>query len=318
MEIRSSKFPAIAVVGHLVKDEIVTTDGRAIISLGGTAYNLAALAAVQKTGIIYPLCRIGNDIDDLARELFAISPLIDPMNVSLTRRPNVVNRLVYCPDGSRKEWNSGRQTPLRLVASLHKCDAVLLNFISGRDLKLGELLSFRKRFRRLIYCDFHSLSLGYGPKRLRFPRYHPRWRDYLSAADIIQMNITELSTIARKPLTDRRAIFEACGLLHQAGPKIAVITADRDGAMISIARQERFYHVPANTKGKEIDFTGCGDTLSAIFLHSYLHSGDPVGSLEIANGYAAAKATFSGIAGFDRIDSIISEIGFFARAGRIF
>jgi hypothetical protein len=317
MNAHSSRYPAVAVVGHLVKDEILTLGGEEHISLGGIAYNLAALAAIQKTGTIHPVCRIGNDIDDLASALFGLSPLIDPSNVSRIGRPNVVNRLVYCPDGSREEWNSGKHAPLRLNPALHDCDAILLNFISGSDIRLGDLLSFRKRFSRLIYCDFHSLSLGYGTDHHRFHRYHPRWRDYLSAADIVQMNIFELSTIARRALPDTESVFESCALLHGAGPKIAVITTGRDGMMLSISPQGYFYHVPAISVGNEVDATGCGDTVSAAFLYSYLKSNDAIEALEMANWHAAAKATFSGISGFKEIDSVLSKIGPPAKAIRV-
>jgi hypothetical protein len=313
---RSAKFPVVAVIGHLVKDEILTLDGRSCSSLGGTAYNLAALAAIQKTGIIYPVCRFGNDIEKKFSELIGLSPLIDVSLVKRIRRPNVVNRLVYCSDGSREEWNSRRQSALKFELALDKCDAILLNFISGRDVKLRDFLAFRKRFRGLIYCDYHSLSLGYGPDRRRIRRYHPRWRDYISATDIIQMNIFELSTIAGINLKDKRDVFKACEFLHKTGPEIVIITSGREGVMMSISG--RFYHVPAIRIGKEMDATGCGDTLSASFLQSHLLGKKPIESLEYANLYAAAKATFSGLMDFGRIDSIIAKIGPRTKAVRIF
>jgi hypothetical protein len=312
------KSPAIAVIGHLVKDEIVTIDGKSRISLGGTAYNLAALSAIQETGKIYPVCRIGLDIKKMTDHLFGLSIKFDLSGVCYARRPNAVHRLTYRLDGSRDEWNSGKQMPLSMDSVLDKCDAVMLNFISGNDVRLNDLFEFRKRYYGLIYCDFHSLSLGYGADHRRFLRHHRRWREYVSMADIIQMNIVELSSIVGRSLDSRKAAMKALTLLHQAGPDVAIVTAGRDGIVFSQRSEKRIYHIPAVSIGREVDATGCGDTLSASFLYHYLSSGDIIKSLETANRYAAAKATFSGIDCFGKIDKIIENIGPPTTAERVF
>jgi sugar/nucleoside kinase (ribokinase family) len=309
MSTRLSGNPVIAVIGHLVKDEIKTLDGRMSVGIGGTAYNLAALAAVQMQGKIYPVCRIGHDIKSLSDELFRLSPRFDLSRASHVSRPTAIHRLTYKPDGSRGEWNSGKQKPLELDSSLLSCDALLLNFISGNDVKLSELQALRKRYRGLIYCDYHSLSLGLGRDKMRFIRYHPRWRDYLSVVDIIQMNLVELSSIFRKKLDSGKAVLEAFELLHRAGPQIAIITAGRDGVILSHRPKGRYYRIPAVKITKEVDATGCGDTLSSSFLYYYLISGNILDSLETANHYASAKATFSGFEGFANIEKIKSKIG---------
>ncbi len=317
MKVASVEHPAIAVVGHLVKDEIKTLSGRTIISLGGTAYNLAALGAIQEAGRICPVCRVGTDIMPLMDELFRSSPRFDLSGISWLRRPNVINRLHYRPDGSRQEWNSRVSAPLRLGRGLLGCDAILLNFISGHDVTLGDLNGFRKRFSGLIYCDYHSLALGHLPNHLRFERYHPRWRDYLSCIDIIQMNLAELSTISRKALGDLKSIHEFCRQLLEAGPEIAIITLGRDGVVVADRDSRLGYYLPAVTIGREVDATGCGDTISSAFLYYFLATENPVKSLEKANRYAAAKATFSGLSGFRDIKNILSRIGPVTRARRI-
>jgi hypothetical protein len=309
MSSNSPNFPVIAVVGHLVKDEIKTLDGKTCVSLGGTAYNLAALSAIQKTGRIYPVCRLGIDVKALSEKLFGSSPLFDFDGVIYSRRPNAAHLLTCRVDGGRDEWNSGKQSPLALGSALEKCDAILLNFISGSDVKLSELHSFRKRYKGLIYCDYHSLSLGFDSNKRRFLRHHPRWRDYLAAVDIIQMNQNELATIIGKALDSRGAVIDAFSMLHEAGPRIAIITAGRDGAILSQRPEGRIYHVAGIPVSKEIDPTGCGDTLSATFLYQYLTLGNPIKALEIANQHAAAKATFSGIEGFVKLNDILTRFG---------
>jgi hypothetical protein len=316
MRIERIDSPAIAVVGHLVRDEIVSSDGVVKIALGGTAYNLRTLAAIMDKGKILPVCRIGRDITGPASELFASSDLFDNTGVQYARRPNVIHRLIYSADGSRREWNSGRQSPLDFETICKKADAVLLNFISGNDVRLKDLKSFKSNYRGLVYGDYHSLSLGFGSDQIRYYRHHPRWREYLACIDMIQMNVAELATICQHKLDDIQTIKDACLNLHTGGPKVIIITMGSKGVMVSEQKDQRFWRIPAMEIPEEIDPTGCGDTLSATFVFNYLRSGDLVRSVEIANRCAGAKATFSGLDGYAKMRQIIDAIGPRKRAAR--
>jgi len=301
--------PVIAVVGHLVKDEIVSPDHDMKVSLGGTAYSLAALGAIVGMGRILPICRIGRDIEPMVRAAFGHNRNLDFAGMKFTNKPNVVNRLVYGNHGARMEQNSAIASPLKLTGIDRRVDAVLLNFISGRDVKLHDLRAFRARYRGLIYCDYHSLSLGHDKNLRRYYRLHPRYKEYIGAADIVQMNLAELASIYRMPSTGMSAVARACRRLHEIGVRVAIITAGPDGVMLSESKTGDFYHIPAVRIRRQVDPTGCGDTLGAAFLYNYLRTGDLIGSLEIANQYAAAKATFSGLEGFARLGDIIRHIG---------
>jgi sugar/nucleoside kinase (ribokinase family) len=123
------------------------------------------------------------------------------------------------------------------------------------------------------------------------------------------MNQSELTSIIGKSLDSRTAVIGAFAMLHDAGPRIAIITAGRDGAILSQRPEGGIYHIPAVHIAREIDSTGCGDTLSASFLYSYLTLGNAIKALEIANHYAAAKTTFSGLAGFANLNEILPRIG---------
>ncbi len=303
----SSSNPAIAVVGHLVKDEIVTPSGKIAYALGGTAYNLAALAAVQRQGRILPACRIGYDIRDISRSLFGRSPLFDLSAMRLSNRLQCVHRLEYRPDGSREEWNSGRQDPLELGPEVVKTDAILMNFISGNDVVLGHFEAFRRRYRGLIYVDYHSLSLGM-KDNIRYLRRHPRWRDYLALADVVQMNISELRSIFNAPFNDDGQVIEACREISALGPEAVIITRGRDG-VVAVRKEGEALRVPATRIPCEVDPTGCGDTLSATLISCLASTDDLVASLEKACHYAAAKATFSGLDGFVRLDDILACLG---------
>jgi len=304
-----AKEPTIAVVGHLVKDEIITPNGTLKESLGGIAYSLTALGSLLKRGKIFPICKIGRDIENLVRADFGGYPKIDFSGAKITAWPTVVNRLVYAADGNREESNSRIAAPLKLNGIDNEIDAVLLNFISGKDVKLPDLKNFKNNYKGLIYCDYHSLSLGYDKKKRRYYRLHPRFKEYIGLVDIVQMNMAELASIYRMPLFDTSAIARACRRLHETGVEAAIVTAGAEGVFLSNSENGHFYHIPAIRIRHEVDPTGCGDTLGAAFLYRFLQTGELVKSLEIANLYAAAKVTFSGLRGFEKLGAIVDSIG---------
>lgn len=308
---------AISVIGHLVRDEIVRPDGRTTSALGGIAYNIAALCAIMDREEVRPVCRIGHDIETDVLAAFGWSKSFNPSGIGHTRLPNVVNKLVYRGGSHREEWNSRKPAPLRLNRSCLESDAVLVNFISGNDIRLKDLRAFRRRYKGLIFCDFHSLSLGRDSNGKRYYRRHPRWREYVAAADIVQMNLAELSTIYPGELGNPSEIAVACRILHDCGPKAAIVTAGDKGLVFSESVSGRAFHIPAINLGAAVDPTGCGDTLAAAFIYHFVKTGSGVKSLEIANRHAAAKATFSGLDGFRRLGEIANRAGISAKAKRL-
>jgi hypothetical protein len=299
----------IAVVGHLVADEIIYHSGEKISAPGGISYNLAALLSIMKEGKIIPLCEIGFDMVDLFEEYFGKHRLVDKSAIRETSLPNVVNRLVYAGDGSREEWNSRIPDRLSLDDITEDLNAVLMNFISGDDLAVEDIENFRERSDCPVFCDYHSLALGRDGEGKRFFRKHPEWERYLAQMDIVQMNIAELATISGVEGLSFGNIIAVCSLIHNLGPEICIITLGRNGLVLSMDKGSSVYHIPPVVVADEVDPTGCGDTLAAVFLHNYLLSGDPLHSAVSGNRYAAAKATFSGLDGFKDMGSIMERIG---------
>jgi adenosine kinase len=300
--------PVIALIGHMCKDELVLPDGSLKYAIGGTAYNLAALAAVMETGKILPVCRLGSDMDALAEPLLALSPLIKRDGILRSKTPNVIHRLEYLPGGDRAEWNSGKQTPLPLGDICLAADAVLLNFISGSDVRLAELRRFKKVYKGLVYSDFHSLSLGYSKDQIRYHRRHPYWRDYIANVDMLQMNIGELRTIFGEALLTAGDVMAVLPELHALGPDVINITLGANGVILSRTEKRIAEHVEGIKIEREVDPTGCGDTYAAVFLCRYLQTGDTLKAATTAVKYAAAKATFSGLDGFRDIKGIASRL----------
>ena len=301
-------FPRIAVVGHLVYDEITLPGGQTTTAPGGISYNIAALTGLMAQGRLLPVCEIGFDIKDLVFETFGSYDVFDESTIKTTSLPNVVNRLVYDDQGNRDEWNSRRPRPLSLDKIPSDIDALLLNFISGNDVTLDELKRFRGRFGGIVYCDFHSLALGHDRARKRYYRKHPDWHEYLSRVDIVQMNKRELSTIVGRQPDNIKQIAADCRILHEAGPETALITMGKGGVLLSIQSGDQAFHIPSLNVPVVVDTTGCGDTLAAAMIYHYIISGDLLQSALKANRYAAAKATFTGLDGFRQIDDILGNI----------
>lgn len=309
METGIPDFPRIAVVGHLVYDEITFPGGEATTALGGISYNIAALAALMAQGKILPVCEIGFDIKDLVFETFGSYEVFDKSAIKMTSLPNVVNRLVYDEKGNRDEWNSRRPPPLSLERVAGDIDALLLNFISGDDVALDELKRFRERFGGIIYCDFHSLALGHDRDGKRYYRKHPDWREYLSLVDMVQMNKAELVTLVGRQTENTGQVAADCRTLHQAGPETALITMGKGGILLSVKSGDQAFHIPSLDVPAVVDTTGCGDTLAAAMIYHYIVSGDLLQAAVKAIRYAAAKATFIGVDGFRRMDEILGNIG---------
>jgi hypothetical protein len=300
--------PRIALIGHMCKDEIISSNGILKAAIGGTAYNLAALASVMTSGRIIPICRLGNDMASLAMPLFSISSRIDTSGILSSPYPNVIHRLTYLPNGERAEWNSGKQTPLPLGKLCLTADAILLNFISGSDVSLSDLTGFNKSYKGTIYSDFHSLSLGYSKDQIRYHRRHPFWREYISNIDMLQMNIGELRTIFGDSIVSPSDVKSVVSQLHALGPSIINITMGSNGVIVSEPSKGILERLKAVKIPREADPTGCGDTFAAVFLCTYLLSQDTLKSARKASLYAAAKATFSGLDGFKDIHAIVQRI----------
>lgn len=301
-------FPRIAIAGHLVYDEITLPDGETTTALGGISYNIAALTSIMAGGRLLTVCEIGVDIKVQVFETFKSYEVFDKSAIRITSLPNVVNRLVYDKQGYRDEWNSRRPKPLSLDGILDDIDALLLNFISGDDVTLDELNRFRKRFEGIVYCDFHSLALGRDRDGKRHYRKHPDWQDYLSYVDMVQMNKAELSTIVGHESAGKSQIAADCKILHEAGPETALITMGKDGVLLSTRSGRQVFDIPS-LNVLEVDTTGCGDTMAAAMIYNYIICGDILQSAVKANRYAAAKATFTGLDGYRRMDEILNVIG---------
>lgn len=281
--------PTIAVFGTLTRDTTVYADGTQSENLGGLVYTLSTLAALfDGTARILPVANVGFDLVDRVRtHLRALR-----VDTSLLRRVEVPNNhvfLTYRDAETRDEVLRGLVPPLALEHCLEARDAdhAIVNMTSGRDIELGTLQAFRRRFRGELQLDVHSLTLGFATGGLRVLQRPEAWPEWVACADWVQMNETEAALLGAGEPPER---FAARCL--ELGPRGVFVTLGARGSVAawregSGTRRQSF----AAPHRPEPPFpTGCGDVFGATFAHARLRGASVESALRLATGVASTKA----------------------------
>ena len=309
MRKKSGQFvKTIAVIGHLVRDRIVKPDGNTTEAPGGIAYSLSALGVLAGESIkVRPVCNVGCDYYEAAKAAFECFPAIDFSAVRKIGRKNKIHELTYRKNGYRRELNIGKLPEIRplLFENIPRIDAAWLNYIGGDEFPPSSIKWLKRKYKPLIYLDYHSLSLGRkviskkGKKVERYFRRNPHWREYVELADIVQMNDIELQSIFPGPDLSTESIIKSAVKVTEAGPKAVIITRE-DRALVVVEKRGRelVIHLLEVPPVRVVDPTGCGDCLGAGFIAGYLRHRDVyracIEGLKLAN----KKAEFSGLDGF--------------------
>lgn len=299
----------IVVVGHLVWDRIVKPDGGVTEALGGIAYSLSALGAVAESDTrIFPVCNVGYDLYEKARQTLEPFPAIDFRCIRNIKRKNKIHELKYVSEEYRQELNIGEMPKIGagLFNAIGSIDVLLLNYIGGDEFPPSSIKWLKDKYNPLIYMDYHSLSLGKEvvvdkpvKKVKRHFRYNSHWREYVRCADIVQMNDVELQSIFPGMTTDTDSIVLAAKKVHQVGPKAVIITRE-DKALVTVRGDKSNPEVHTiNVNSVDlVDPTGCGDSLAAGFIISYIKDCDFYKACKHGLELASRKAGFSGLDGY--------------------
>lgn len=291
----------IVVIGTTNKDTIIFPDGKRTESYGGILYNVLALSYLGREDVkIYPVCNLGYDVYD---QVISYLKTCDNVELDGINKVNCKNNHAFLSinrENQREETLENRVLPLNFsqIKPFLKAEVILVNFISGFDLSLKTLKKVRKSTDALIFMDIHSLILGVDNSGKRFFDTPKNWREWIKQADMVQMNLPELKELSKRNLKSQKEIKEYGKQILNLGPKIVVITLEKEGALIIV--DNKFQKFKGATVRGFKDATGCGDVFSAGFLIYYLHTKDLINSVNFANYVAGEKCKVSGTEGLKR------------------
>ncbi len=315
----------LGILGTMVWDRIHARDVRVapFEEWGGITYALAAADAARASSwTLVPILKVGTDLQDRAFEFLRTLGNIDvEAGIRVVEQPNNRVELHYQENVRRCERLSGGVpgwTWSELAPILGDVDALYVNFISGFELTLPEALQLRLGYHGPMYADFHSLLLGMDAGGLRSPRALVDWREWLRCFDVVQLNETELETLAQSWGDPWRF---ASDVVNDELKLLLVTLAERGAAYVVSPsfqsepmswRPRGIVKPPLRVVGKAVsrhlaaeqgpldgDPTGCGDVWGATFFCRLL-AGDALDyAMEAANRAAGRNVLHRGATGLN-------------------
>ncbi len=274
------------IIGSVNTDVITSPGGEVFRGFGGALYTAGALSRLSPGAEIWLLSRIGADAFQVVRPLIQRYPGIRQDGIRVDAAPNYRCELTYRSDGSKREQLVGDLPPLAwdevepYAASL---DALLINFITGREIELPTLRGLRQAVQGPLIMDLHSLLLrtAAGGERVQFvPCDWPQW---IEPVDGLQMNEREAALLAGLAHPSIQALAEFAGRLLNHGPRMVVITRGAQGAMAAIRDSIGCHILVEPSSGPQaVDPTGCGDVFLAVMGLGLVSAWAPERILQVA------------------------------------
>ncbi|MBI5154014.1 carbohydrate kinase family protein [Candidatus Poribacteria bacterium] len=311
----------IAVAGTVMRDEIHTVRGERRESFGGILYNVLALAAMT-TGedSIRPICALGADhLAAIREQYFSRYRQIDCRGMRENPDGTDENILRYRTSSDREETMTLHTRPLSEadLEPARDCDAVLINFINGRELSLEVLRQLRASSHAWLHLDIHNLGKRLDESSRLLPSGLPDWRDWLAQVDTVQANEWEIELLTgRKPESEIELNESALELLSIPNVKAAAITIGGRGAVVAHRMSQdaapRLLRFPALTGFDAVDTTGCGDCFSSAFIVELLKSRNPARAGLVATVLSGLNARGGGL------EALASDVSLDAAARHTF
>ncbi len=297
----------ILVLGHLVLDEIHSSEGAVYESPGGITFSLSAFSAVAgRDDRLTPVFPYGSDAQAVFNELGRQFPEIDTSNCYLVERANTRVRLFH---ESAAAYNTQLVSSLdsipfdRFSSLLEAADLVYLNMMTGADIVLEDALKLRGR-GRLVYFDLHMIAYRVHADGKREAAAAADWREWVTVGDVLQCNEQELRTLCGSAADEADEAEIVRGILSGHGPGLLVVTRADRGATLFTPGGVRT-DIPARTVDRVVDSTGCGDVFGSVFAHALVSGLDPHDGAEKA---AVAAAFTAAIPGSDGIRGLRQHI----------
>ena len=284
----------IGVIGSVNYDIIYPYKAKSFSSFGGITYTIITIAKFLKDYEIIPLVNIGKEEKEEFLKILSLLKNIRIEYINETEK-TTKNILRYYNYEERKEKIKFYVEGIEFERIKEHLDSesFFINFISGMDISLENLLKLRENFKGIIYVDIHSLIRKEINGNLT-PYYLSNWKEYAKCADIIQMNLEEMKYFTGLDPSKGTDLI-ALSILN-SGPKILNLTLGPKGANIYLKQNNKM--IKKTFEPEKIyrgDVTGCGDVFGASFLAFYLKSKDPFIACERAVFYSSRKVKLKGI-----------------------
>lgn len=311
----------LGVVGTMVWDTIWRRSDVAspVEEWGGISYALAAADALDSRRLrVRPCIKLGRDLAERGfRFLRGLSVIETHEAVRIVPEPNPRVELRYEEAERRMERLWGSVTTWsweELGPLITGCDALYVNFITGRELDLRCAQLLRASFDGPIYTDLHSLLLAIGPGGERSPRPLARWSDWLRCFDAVQLNEDELRILCAQWGDPWAFAADIVGrdtglLLVTLGGAGAAYVMMPDALPLGRATR-RSLHVGSSGPVRTgriaaepvsvSDPTGCGDVWGMTACAALLGGRDIEEAIREANAVAARNASHRGTSGLSR------------------
>ncbi len=178
--------------------------------------------------------------------------------------------------------------PFERIKKYLDADGILINMMSGTDLRLETLDEIRMAIRgdgAKLHIDFHNLTTGIGQNGERIRRPLPAWRRWAFMVDTVQMNSEEIAGLASEPVPEEVTV----GHLLTLSVKSVLVTRGAGGATLYMSEHKHTTRkdVPAlGTPSRS--GPGSGDRFGAAFFLHYCRTADAPDALEFAAAVAGA------------------------------
>ena len=300
------------VVGEPCVDMIHKTDGEIIHSYGGILYSVISLSVLSgKDDVVYPVMNLGSDEYENITGILKKYPNINPEGINKvahpTRKVNLYYDLYNSGKSARMETSTEPTYTVdyeRIEKFLPGADAVLVNMISGVDIRLNTLKSIRKNFKRFMHIDIHNLVMKTNPDGTREHTNLEGWREWCTNTTTVQMNEFEITTLSRTKKKEYEVAEEILINLRSNVEGI-IVTRGKNGVS-GFTRKEKsfggevFYDldredVSAIENPHFVDSTGCGDVFAASFILDFSKNGNFKKSLHYSTRIASFNTSLEGI-----------------------
>lgn len=290
--------------------------------LGGILYSVVSLAVISgPQNEVYPIMNLGEDEYDNINNFLSDFPNIKTDYINKTIHATRIVNLYYKdktvqfknPETGMlktydREENSTKPT-LPVDYSLAEkalplLDGLLVNLVSGVDLKFETLKDIRESFKGYIHMDMHNLCMTTHEDGTRTQGPVKHWLDWCRLTSTLQMNESELHVMPGEKMHEYETAEK---ILADGSVKTLIVTRGKLGVSMysrkeTTAAGEKYFELdkadlPAIETPHFIDSTGCGDVFAAAFFYNNCVNklNDFHASLNFANKAASKSSTLFGV-----------------------